>query len=161
MTNGFYGGYNNPYQQQLQQLQQRIQAMAASAPQQPQIQLNQPQQPPPQINTQEDKILTVANEDVARNINIPLDGSTTYFKYDDSILARRWNISEGRVCSLIYKVQQEEPQTPVKEVMLDNEDRLKRMEGTLQEILKKVTYPINKRAEKVVKADKETETDVK
>ncbi|MCQ2975149.1 MAG: hypothetical protein MJ211_10135 [Bacteroidales bacterium] len=121
--NNFNNPYmqQNPYFQQLQNIQQRMQQYEQPKPQMPQNQ-----------------IVTVQNEDVAKNTQIPLDGSTTYFAFENKILARNWNIANGSIQNKMFILQDDTISQP------ENKDTLKTILDMLDEINKKVT-PKNKK----------------
>ena len=80
----------------------------------------------------QNRIFNVANEEVAKNTQINLDGSTYYFIYGDSILARTWNFASGSIENKTYKLSDDtNTQTEHKNGIQDILERLERIENKL------------------------------
>lgn len=76
----------------------------------------------------------------AQNAAISMDGNVFYFLFGDTILARKWQFSNGKIENAIYKIvpTEQEEQTDKKE------DRLKNIEEKLDKLIVQSKYPINK-----------------
>lgn len=111
--------YQQPfYNPQVQALQQRLNQF--EMPQQ------QPQKLPP--------VVYVADENEASRVQVDVvSGQPVYCVFGNEIIVRQWDIAKGGVTSKRFLLQDDITSTP------EQKDRLKSIEDTLQEILKKVS----------------------
>jgi len=112
--------YNTPmYNPQIQALQQRLNQFEMQQPQQ--------QKPMPQV-------VFVADANEASRVQVDVvSGQPTYCIFGNEIICRQWDIAKGGVTSKRFLLQEDINNTP------EQEDRLKTIEDTLQEILKKLS----------------------
>jgi hypothetical protein len=121
---------NNPYGYMPQF--QPVVAPPVQRMQQPVVEQQTPQLQPNVVNI-------VGSMQEAQNAAISMDGNIFYFLFGDTILARKWQFSNGKIENAIYKIvptDQQEVAEPV--------DRLKTIEDKLDTLITQSKYPINK-----------------
>ena len=131
MNTPYMQGYypNNQMQQPMMQqnmIEQRLQAL--------QNQLNNSNASNP---TPANKLIAVTSIQEAQNAQIPMDGSTTYFVFGDTILAKNWSFATGKIENIYFKKSEDITKEETKT------DRLAVIETKLDQLLGKYDQSTN------------------